>query len=462
MWSEFGTQAASTASCVQRYRNHLLAHLLCPGRHTVTSLITAHGSQFADWTPHYDLYAHGRVNPHVLFRGVLSHLEALNGPQAPLTVALDDTILRKTGRLIPGAAYRKDPLGPPFNVNLVWAQRMMQFSAALPGSDGQVRMIPIDFVEASTPRKPRKNEPEETWSAYRENMRQRNLNQIAIDTLERLQNDRQARPLRVLVDGSYTNARVLRNLPEKCVLIGRIRKDAHLDAPPEAQAERGRRRIYGERLPTPEQVRQDPSRPWQEVNAFAAGKIRTFEVKTLDRVRWRKAGNIDLRLVVIRPVPYRGPGAKRLYRQPVYLICTDPDLPVGELLQSYIWRWDIEVNHRDEKTLLGVGEAQVRNPLSAWSIPASAVAAYAMLHVAAVHAYGWSGKPNVIPPPKWRDPQKKRRASTLDLINELRRELWTEAIHSKHLDDFVNAKSPDTKSLKYPPSIASCLFAATA
>ncbi len=440
----------------------MLAHLLCPGRHTVTSLITTHGAQFADWTAHYDLYAKGRVNPHVLFKGVRAHVESLNGPQAPLTVALDDTILRKTGKLIPGAAYRKDPLGPAFNVNLVWAQRMIQFSAALSNSDGQVRMIPIDFADASTPRKPRKNEPEAIWEVYRERMKQRNLNQIALNTLERLQADRQWRPLRLLVDGSYTNARVLRNLPKNSVLIGRIRKDAHLNALPETQAEKGRRRIYGEDLPTPEQIRQDPAHPWREIKAFAAGKVRTFDVKTIDRVRWRKAGNIDLRLVVIRPVPYRRSGAKRHYRQPAYLVCTDPDLPIEELLQNYIWRWDIEVNHRDEKTLLGVGQAQVRNPLSAWSIPASAVAAYAMLHVAAIHAYGWTGKPNVIPPPKWRDPRKKHRASTLDLINELRRELWTEAIHSRHLIDFVNAKTPDTKSIKYQPSIASCLFAATA
>ena len=89
-----------------------------------------------------------------------------------------------------------------------------------------------------------------------------------------------------------------------------------------------------------------------------------------------KQGKKDLRLVVIRPVPYKGPGGKRLYRQPAYLICTDPELPLEDLLQSYLWRWDIEVNHRDEKTLLGVGEAQVRNKKSAWSVPASAVAAY--------------------------------------------------------------------------------------
>jgi len=146
---EFDSLAASTPSCAERYREHLLAHLLCPGRHTVTSLITAHGGQFADWTAHYDLYAQGRVAPQALFRGVLSHVEALNGDQEPLTVALDDTILRKSGKHIPGAAYRKDPLGPPFNINLVWAQRMIQFSTALPNPDGQVRMIPIDFVDAS-------------------------------------------------------------------------------------------------------------------------------------------------------------------------------------------------------------------------------------------------------------------------------------------------------------------------
>lgn len=389
-------------------------------------------------------------------------MEALNGAQAPLIVALDDTILRKTGRLIPGAAYRKDPLGPPFNVNLVWAQRMIQFSAALPNQDGEVRMIPIDFVDASTPRKPRKNEPEEEWVAYRETMKQRNLNQVAINTLHQLQSERGYRPLRLVTDGSYTNGRMLKMRPANTAQIGRIRKDAHLNALPESQPEKGRRRIYGEPLPTPEQLRQDASIPWQKVTAFASGKMRTFEVKTIDRVRWRKAGKMDLRLVVIRAVAYRGPGGKRLYRQPAYLICTDPEIPLEEVLQNYIWRWDIEVNHRDEKTLLGVGQAQVRNPFSACSIPASAVAAYAMLHLAAVDAYGWTGKPNVIPPAKWRNPKKKRRASTLDLVNELRRELWVDAIHSQHLSDFVNGKSPNTKSLKCQPNLASCLFAATA
>jgi hypothetical protein len=62
------------------------------------------------------------------------------------------------------------------------------------------------------------------------------------------------------------------------------------------------------------------------------------------------------------------------------LICTDPDLPLEDLLQEYVWRWDIEVNHRDEKTILGVAQAQARNENSVEYIPATAVAANAMRH----------------------------------------------------------------------------------
>jgi hypothetical protein len=170
-----------------------------------------------------------------------------------------------------------------------------------------------------------------------------------------------------------------------------------------------------------------------------------------------------LRLVVISPVPGRHtPGAKRIYRQPAYLICTDPTLPLQTLLQEFVWRWDIEVNHRDEKTLLGVGQAQVRNENSVELVPASAVATYAMLHVAAIKTYGWSGKANVIPLPKWRDPAKKKRASTLDLINELRRQLWGRAIRSTHLSHFANSKHPHTTCEKHSPRIESALNYRTA
>lgn len=432
-------------------------------------MITTFGKQFRDWSAHYALYAKDRVDADAIFTQVRKQIESLGSATRPLCVALDDTILRKRGRMIPGTAYRKDPLGPRFNVNLVWAQRRLQLSAAVATADGQVRMIPIAFEDASTPRKPRTGAPPEALRYYHEQMKQRNLNAVGIAKLHRLQQERKKEnggvtpALHVCVDGSYTNKNMLRHLPERTVLIGRIRKDAKLSAKPETQLKRGRRKFYGEDLPTPDQVRQNADIPWIKVKAFAGGKVREFEVKTLSPVRWRAAGEMDLRLLIVRPVGYQlRKGARKLYTQPAYLICTDPRLALEEVLQQYVWRWDIEVNHREEKTLLGVGQAQVRNENSAVNIPATAVAAFAMLHLAAIKVYGPGGRPVAIPEPKWRKPGKKKRPSTQDLINELRRELWAEAIRPAILTDFMNHAHGLTKSVKFDPCLCSSLFAATA
>lgn len=449
----------------------MLAHLVCPGRHTISGLLTTCGRQFHDWSAHYALYAKDRVKSRVIFRCLRSQVESLVDPSLcpTLCVALDDTILRKTGRTIPGTAYRKDPLGPAFNINLVWAQRRLQVSAALPAHNGQARMIPVAFEDASTPRKPRKTAPPKATELYKEKMKQHNLNAVAVRTLHRLQDERRQEnngvipALQVVVDGSYTNKNVLRKLPDGTTLIGRIRKDAKLSEKPAKQPERGRRRFYGKDLPTPEQIRQDANIPWVKVEAFAGGKIRQFEVKTISPVRWRSAGEMDLRLVVIRPVGYHlRKGAHKLYTQPAYLICTDPELTLQEVVQRYVWRWDIEVNHRDEKTILGVGQAQVRNENSVVNIPAIAVATFAMLHLAAVKAYGLGGRPASIPEPKWRKPGKKKRPSTQDLINELRLELWAGAIKPEILTDFMKHAHGKTKSVKFEPNLCSSLFAATA
>lgn len=70
------------------------------------------------------------------------------------------------------------------------------------------------------------------------------------------------------------------------------------------------------------------------------------------------------------------------------LLCADPQMDIRKVLQEYLWRWDIEVNFRDEKTLLGVGQARVRTIESTQRVPALSVAACAMLLLAGHKAYG--------------------------------------------------------------------------
>jgi hypothetical protein len=269
------------------------------------------------------------------------------------------------------------------------------------------------------------------------------------------------RPLWAVVDGGYTNRTFIKHLPPRTVLVGRIRADAKLYHLPEStEGKPGRNRVYGERAPTPEAIRQDDSIPWQKINVFAAGTTHQFKIKTLAPLRWRPAGGKhDLRLITIAPLGYRlTKHSPVMYRKPAYLICTDPTVSIKELLQAYVWRWDIEVNFRDEKTLLGVGQAQVRHKHSVENVPALAVAAYSMLLTAANLAFGPTGTPDSLPSPKWRR-KKALRASTQSLIQHLRHEVWAEAIR---FSSFVPQHNPDSKPQKLDTTLESAVFYAAA
>lgn len=398
-------------------------------------------------------------------RGVLAEL----GPEAPLLVAMDDTQLRKTGRKIPGVAWRRDPLGPPFHTNLVKAQRFIQRSAALlpQGRPGPCRMVPIGFDHAPSLRKPARNAPAERLEQYKQQGREHNLSRQGASLLHPLRADLDRdepavpRALLAAVDGSYTNRTVLRGLPERTPLIGRIRGDAKLFHPWQGgQATTGRNRRYGARAPTPEQLRKDDKLPWQQVEAFAAGKLHSMRIKTLSPLLWQVAGyRQPLRLIVIAPLAYRPNRTSRLlYRDPAYLIVTDPDLAPERAVQAYLWRWDIENNHRDEKQLIGVGQAQVRAPASAERLPAFAVATYAMLLLAATRAFGLHGLPGAIPAPKWRSRQTKARPSTADLLSELRCELWGQALGAPRFSAFADTGALAAKPQKVEPDLASAVL----
>jgi len=400
-----------------------------------------------------------------IFAQVRREVEQCGGPDRPLVVAMDDSLLRKTGRRIFGSGYRRDPMSPPFQVNLVRGLRVLQISAAVrQGSEGAARLIPIDFQHAALPAKPHKKAPLEQHEAYRIERAKRNINLVGRERLACLrqqmdQDGSASRRLLATVDGRFTNSTVLRQIPERTLLIGRVRKDAVFYHPPEHQPERGRKGKYGRRCPTPEALLKDHSVPWQTVQACAAGKTYQFKIKTLGPVySAMDKGQRALRLLVIEPVPYRASQKSKLERrEPAYLICTDPNLAIQELLQAFLWRWDIEVNFRDEKTLLGVGQAQVRSESSNQNAPALAVAAYAMLLLASVNTYGAQGRPDTFQSPLWYRRKPGQRATTNELINQLRYELWAHSLKT-NFTGFSPKTDPDQNGIKWEHPLESALF----
>jgi hypothetical protein len=443
----------------ERARRLALSALLCLGRHTLTGLIATGGCQDRDWSADFRLFERERFDAAPLLGVAREAVLRQLAPTDPLVALMDDTLMRKRGKKMAGTSWRRDPLGPPFHANFIWGQRFLQISAALPERAGasRARAIPIDLQHCPSPRKPFRQAGDPEWERYRQAQQETN---IARRGVQRLRSLRQAldqapehgsRTLIAVVDGSYTNRTVLKSLPPRTILIGRIRQDARLYALPEGkEGGRGRKRCYGERVATPQELRQDDSLPWQRVQVYAAGKEHWVEFKTLAPVRWRNAGGESLlRIVAIRPLSYRlSQRSRLLYRKPVYLLCTDPELPLQRLIQCYVWRWEIELNFRDEKTLLGMEQAQVRTPQAVASVPTFLAAAYAFLLLAASCTKDLPQRVRSLAP-KWRRLAPDFRPSTSQLISMLRKQMWGLGMEHINFSGFVHPSDPSLSRQKF-------------
>ena len=406
-----------------------LGSLVCLGRRCLTRIIWTNGGQNRSWSAEYFLHSRCQWEPQNLFRPILK--QALEYcPQRLVGVAIDDTRLRKTGRSIPQAFYQRDPLSPPFHINLVLGLRFLQASLLVPlhrNSPVGARALPIRFQEVSRVKRPGKRATEEMHQQYKEAAKQKNLSRSFVEMGQQLRQelDQAGGHHKVLVlagDGSFCNRTCFSEIPERSVLLVRAHKDAKLCFRAPASERGAPRRFYGTEKFTPEHVRQDESRPWKTTKIFYGGKRRKIRYKEVVDVYWQRgAKQRPLRLIVIAPTPYRKSKSKRLYyRDPAYLLTTDLRSSSKQLLQIYFDRWQIEVNHREEKDTLGVGQAQLWNVTSVPKQPVLSVAAYSALLLASLKAFGAERGAAYAELPKWR--RTARRPSCLDLITLLRKE----------------------------------------
>ncbi len=119
-------------------------------------------------------------------------------------------------------------------------------------------------------------------------------------------------------------------------------------------------------------------------------------------------------------------------------------------MQAYVNRWEIECNHRDEKSLLGVAQGQVWNPNAVRRLPQLQVAGYSLLLLASILSSGFQRTEAYLPLPKWR--RQSIRPSLLDLLALLRDQIFATAAAAPllHFDDFAVPGPPAAKSPKQP------------
>lgn len=412
---------------------HALSGLCALGRRTISRAIMAAQRQDRDWSGEYLLYSRSGWDAARLFDPLVAY-SATHAYPHHIAVAFDDTKLKKTGRKIPGACWQHDPLSPPFHINLLYGVRFLQASALLPLHQQEglpARGLPVRFEEAPVLARPGRRASAAELAAHRKARRTHNLSTQCLATMEglRVAYDRAGAADKNLVavcDGSFCNRTVLRGLPARVTLLTRCRQDARLCRP----AAPGTARHYDRATFTPHDLYQAQDLPWHQARIFHGGQWRDIRFKCLDDVRWRTgAGRRPVRVIVIAPTPYRtSRNARLLYRRPAYLLTTDLTSPAELLIQMYMDRWEIEVNHREEKDTLGIGQAQVWSARAVPRQPALMVAAYSLLLLAGLLTYGGQRTNAFLPLPRWR--RNARRPSCLDLVTQLRREM---AAHPEQL-----------------------------
>jgi hypothetical protein len=416
---------------LNRAIEHLFACSATMGRRTISRTIAALGRDQVDWSADYRLYSRSPWEGEALFGPIVRYGLPLTG-SGPIALAMDDTKLSKTGRLIPHAGWHRDPMSPPFHVNLRWGLRYLQVSLLVhdhsPAQTG-CRSLPIRFEPAPWVKKPGKKATDAQRAAYQQQKKEQNLSRTGRAVLldARKQFDAAGahdRPVIVAADGSFCNKAFFAEPLDRVFLLARARRDARLCYPAPSES----RRTYQRERFTPEQVRQDDSIPWAAVTVFYAGKTRAIRYKERANVLWQRgSGSRPVRLIVIAPQPYSAPNG-RSYRDPAYLLTDDLESPASLLIQIYFDRWQIEVNHREEKQLMGVGQAQVWSDLAAQRHPTFQVACYSLILLAGLLEFGPSRNHAYAPLPKWR--KHPARPSFLDLLTRIRFDLCDETPNS--------------------------------
>lgn len=219
-----------------------------------------------DWSAFYRFFSQSSWELEEFFSIIFSCAMSFCKEGESIKVLIDDTLVRKTGKKIPGAAYARDPLSPPFHTNLVWGQRMVCISLLVRASPTvPYRSIPICFLLKPPVRLP-KNATDEQRQEFKELKKKSNMSIAGRQMLDWVRKRLDAMPggstrrLIVAADGSFANRTFLEKPPHHTIIIARCRDDLNLRKPIAPDKKVGKRK-YGDKVPTPSKsTRMRPSR----------------------------------------------------------------------------------------------------------------------------------------------------------------------------------------------------------
>jgi len=391
--------------------------VLVKGRHTVTRMILAAGVRLRHHARYHRFFSHARWEMEGLWKGLVRLLaETLLPKDGPIAIGVDDTAQRKTGAKIYGVGMVHDNRpaalkGWDLAWGLTWV--VMTVMVRPPLWPNRVFAVPIG---ARLYRKKKVCEKE------RRPFRTKAM--LALEMIRSLVSWLPERSFLLHVDGAYACGELMKALPRKILVVGRLRYDAALHGrPPKRRKARGRPRQRGRRLDTPlAHVTKHPE-GWTLVE-LPNGK--RYEVQSWVALWWKVFRDRPI-LVVASRRPAARPGERP--GTPQFFYSTDLLLLPALVLAAYCDRWSIECLIHEAKERMGFEEPQCRTeraverttPFLLWT---AGIVQYWFLSQKDPAIIGWR--------PRWRARRKNYTAAPTfsEMLAAMRREILSGAFIS--------------------------------
>ena len=304
----------------------------------------------------------------------------------------------RDSRKMEGTSWLKCGRTPHWKIGIHRAQRFLNGSWLTPLSAGFSRAIPLRGLPACPEKAVTKAHP-----ALKEHLAGLAVVHWVRASLNAL--GRATQRVLCLADASFDKPEFWQGLSASTTVLVRTAKNRALYYRPGPYPGKGRRRIYGDKAPAPQDYLKQRT-GWQTTTLTVRGKSRRTVYRVEGPFLRKGMAEVPLMLLCVRGQTWaRGGKTKR--RDPCYYLVNAVEqdgqwqLPISvEVLLTWAWqRWELEVVHREVKSILGLGDKQCFNPQAAVASVQWSAWVYALLMLSAYHAWGLPTPPT--PTPAW-------------------------------------------------------------
>ncbi len=333
-----------TAPTWRKLMTLLTGTLLARGRRTVAAALRASGNeQASNWSLFHQVLNRARWSPLAVSRQLfLLIVETFVPAGACVDLVIDETLERRWGSKISKRGhYRDSALSSKqrsvSSPGLRWI--VMAVVVTVPWTK-QRSSLPFLCVLATTPE-----------VSDQLGKRHKTVGMWAHQMISLVRRWLPNRSIKLMGDTAYSILELgLHANHQQVTLITTGRLDAMLyDPPPERTRHTiGRPRVVGQRLPSLEQVLQNPQTLWQKLTLpwYGEGE-RTLEIAT-GTALWYRTVSAPL---PIRWVLTRDPSGKR---PPKAIFTTGPAQSAEEIIKDFMKRWSLEVTFEEGRAHLGI------------------------------------------------------------------------------------------------------------